>query len=126
MTLHYEVGDRVLIRPDLDDFEVDDFIESLNEYGEMSAYAGMEATITQVHTKSYNIDIDYEMWYWSEDAFMPTGTERDLQNANKHVLWGRPYHHFDDNIFTPTIRSIPNGELRRRIMRDMRKLGIDV
>lgn len=126
MTLHYEVGDRVLIRPDLDNFEVDDFIESLNWDGVMSDYAGMEATITQVHTQSYNIDIDDGTWFWSEDTFMPTGTERDLQNANKHVLWGRPYHYFDDNIFTPTIHSIPNEELRRRIIRDMRKLGIDV
>lgn len=126
MTLHYEVGDRVLIRPDLDSFEVDDFIESLNWDGEMSAYAGMEATITQVCSKSYKIDIDDGAWFWSEDTFMPTGTERDLQNANRRVLWGDPYHQFDNNIFTPTIRSIPNRELRMRIMRDMRKLGIDV
>lgn len=62
----YKIGDRVKIRKDLEDFK---------KYGSdsvvppMSEYCGQEATITNLISHGYEIDIDNNKWGWTDEMF---------------------------------------------------------
>lgn len=119
---HYQVGDVVMIRPDLKDYGTYVFRCPLNDSGFMYPFCGKRAVITECFDTSYRIDIDNGQWFWSEDTLLPTGTDRDLELANRHIIFGENYRCVKA-IFLPAVHLIPDAALRGRILHDLRKAG---
>lgn len=66
--MRYKVGEKVRIRKDL---------ETDKSYGEykfldtMERYKGKEATIKNVYSESYSVDLDNQRWLWTDDMLEP-------------------------------------------------------
>ena len=123
MNGYFEIGDRVMIRPDLSR-DVDNWPFGINS--DMLQYAGKVATINDKWGGNhYAINLDDGCWQWSDDMFLPTGTRRDMQNANCGRIFGYPYSNVPREHL-PAVKLIPNKALRSRIIHDMRKCGVSI
>lgn len=121
--MSYHVGDTVLIRPDIGEFREDEFSVELDHNGCMYRYGGRTAVIKDFQYGGYRINIDGGSWLWSEDVFMPTGTEADLRNANKRKIFGWSYKFLPSKL-ARSVRLIPDVQLRKRIIYELKKGGV--
>ena len=64
----YYVGEKIRIKDDLHELGMNGCFENNCGYDpDMQMYAGKTATIVEIRTNSYKIDIDGGKWYWTDD-----------------------------------------------------------
>lgn len=73
--MEFKVGDRVRVR---DDLEIDVSYGELEIEGAMKMYRGKNAKITRITCAfngidCYKIDLDNELWYWTDEMLEPEG-----------------------------------------------------
>lgn len=85
----YNIGDMVMIRPDLreQNYPDEEFFSSgtLAVYS-MLEYAGQITKITRFNGKNYQVACDDGEWYWSYDMFAPVQTKETNENLILETL----------------------------------------
>ena len=85
----YNIGDMVMIRPDLENLHYAD--EQRNSNGtfvvdSMLQYAGRTTEITRFNGKNYQVVCDDGEWYWSYAMFTPVQNKEANENLILEIL----------------------------------------
>ena len=101
---HYEVGDYVRIRNDIQQMIDDEVDVHVGIVTELTEYAGKLARITKAEedskdTYSYKLDVDDGEWWWCDELFQyRLGNYEDNDIENHHFKYEIGYHRYENRL----------------------------